>query len=236
VLRRDGPISPVGLAIDESAAEHLLDANPERVATLEAAHIMPFMVAKYTRIQSLLSVFAGTNLRSILKGKYINSPYNIFCTDNGTHKLFDEFIIGVEHVNEKYVLRKVVPSRARGPFITHCQDREELVFGNGPEGTSIDLPDGELFNIHLAIANVLYASGAGQVIDKVLRDEEEYNEGTVTDEAFSSRIVAFALRQALNGLRATDTMDSPTDSDDSKQRQGGKEVLGVKTNSQVHEL
>ncbi|KAK9238783.1 hypothetical protein V1525DRAFT_425141 [Lipomyces kononenkoae] len=218
VLRRDGPISPLGQAIDFSAAEYILNANPERVERLEAAHIMPFMVAKYSSMQTLLSMFAGTNLWTILKDKNINSPCNIFCTNHGTHELFDEFVIG-----------------ALGPFITHCQDGEELVFGNGPEGTTIDLPDGELFNIHLAIANVLHASGAGEVIDKVLQDEEEYKEGTVTDEVSGSRILAFALRQALNGLKATDSIDSPTGSDDGtcKQGPGGKEVLRVKTNSQA---
>ncbi|KAK9364824.1 hypothetical protein V1509DRAFT_572231, partial [Lipomyces kononenkoae] len=238
ILRRDGLISPLGRAIDKSAPENLIYANPERVMRLEAAHIMPFKVAKYSHMQTLLSMFAGANLRRILTGKNINSPSNIFCTDNSTHELFDEFIIGVEYLNERYALRKVVARRALGPFISRCQDGEELVFGNGPEGSIIDLPDGELFNIHLAIANVLHASGAGEVIKKISQDEEEYNEGIVKDEASGKRILAFALKQALNGLNAADSIDSPTDNDDtvSKQGRGCKEVLTVKTNSQLNDL
>ncbi|KAK9319726.1 hypothetical protein V1517DRAFT_32235 [Lipomyces orientalis] len=76
-------------------------------------------------------MFAGTNIRSILKGKNINSPCSIFCTDNGTHELFDEFTIGVEHLNETYLLRNVVPHKAVGPFASRCQGGEELVLKTG---------------------------------------------------------------------------------------------------------
>ncbi|KAK9237141.1 hypothetical protein V1525DRAFT_173594 [Lipomyces kononenkoae] len=235
ILRRDGPLSPIGRGIDTSAWEDLQDANPERVSRLEAAHIMPSMLSSYSPMQSLLSMFAGSNLKSRLIGKSITGPSNIFCTDGFTHLLFDQFVIGVEYVNDQYRLRKVVARKARG-LISRFQDGDELVFGPGQEGTTIDLPDGELFNIHLAIANVLHASGAGEVINKILQDEDDYKEGIVKYEATSARILAFALQQALNGLQA-DSVQSPDDEDDdnNKAHQWENTALRVVTNSHTNE-
>ncbi|KAK9364503.1 hypothetical protein V1509DRAFT_636146 [Lipomyces kononenkoae] len=235
IFWRDGPLSPIGGGIDTSASDELQDANPERVSRLEAAHIMPFMLSSYSPMQSLLSMFAGSNLKSRLIGKSINGPSNIFCTDGFTHLLFDQFVIGVDYVNEQYHLRKVVARKARG-LISLVQDGEELFFGRGPEGTTIDLPDGELFNIHLAISNVLHASGAGEVIDKILQDEDDYKEGIVKDEASSARILAFALQQALNGLNA-DSVQSADDDDDvnDKANQTENTALRVVTNSHANE-
>ncbi|KAK9237189.1 hypothetical protein V1525DRAFT_450687 [Lipomyces kononenkoae] len=235
ILRRDGLISPVGGAIDPSAPEHLQEAHVERVFKLEAAHIMPFKLSTYSTMQTLLSMFAGTNMKSRVTGKHINGPSNEFCTDNSTHLLFDQFVIGVEYVNEQYILRKVVARKARG-FIARSQDGEQLVFGRGPEGSAIDLPDGGLFNIHLAVANVLHASGAREVINKVMQDEDDYNAGVVEDEASRARILAFALRQSLSGLKSDSDELPGNDGDHSnKSRQTEKTALKIITNSLVNE-
>ncbi|KAK9251236.1 hypothetical protein V1507DRAFT_465181 [Lipomyces tetrasporus] len=213
ILARDGSVSPVGRAIDESAPEDILDSYPDRAAKLEAAHIMPFMLSNYSTMQALLSMFAGTNVEAVLGKKGINHPSNIFCTDPDTHLRFDQFFIGIEYLNGQYFLRKVNPRKARGAYISHCQDGEEVIFGLGPQGRAIDLPDGELFNIHLAIGNVLHASGAGEVINKVLQDEEDYDDGIVEDVASAARISAFALRMALNRVHAVDQNESPPGND-----------------------
>ncbi|KAK9484669.1 hypothetical protein V1527DRAFT_185969 [Lipomyces starkeyi] len=70
---------------------------------------------------------------------------------------------------------------------------EKKPFLTGARGRAIDLPDGKLFNIHLAICNVLHASGSGEVINKV-QDEADFNKGIVKDDAYASRISAFALK------------------------------------------
>ncbi|KAK9372016.1 uncharacterized protein V1513DRAFT_453743 [Lipomyces chichibuensis] len=186
-------------------------------------------------MRNLLSMFAGINLKSRLVGRSINGPSNIFCTDHFTHTLFDKFIIGVEYVNQQYKLRKVVTRKAVGPFIARAQDGEELLFGRGPEGATMDLPDGELFNIHLSIADVLHASGAGEVIEKVLQDEDDYK-GIVKDEGSCSKILAFALRQALNGLKADmDESFGDDDCEDDKLRQRENSALRAITNLQGHD-
>ncbi|KAK9357507.1 hypothetical protein V1504DRAFT_55983 [Lipomyces starkeyi] len=226
IFARDGPISPIGKAIDRSAPEDLWECCPLRVVEVEAAHIIPFMVSKHSTMQTQLSMFADTNMESILRGKNINSSSNIFCTDHDTHLLFDEFVVGVKFLNGQYWLRKVVPKKAVGPFLGQCQDGEEIIFGTGPQGHEIDLPDGELFNIHLAIGRVLHASGAGEIINKILRDEEDYNDGIVEDGASAARIAAFALRMALNKVQAVDSVESPPDfgGDSNKQCEGGTAI------------
>ncbi|KAK9388163.1 hypothetical protein V1515DRAFT_597905 [Lipomyces mesembrius] len=98
-------------------------------------------------------------------------------------------------------LRKIVQEE-QGAYISHCLDGEEVMFGTGPRGHEIDLPDGELFNIHLAIAKVLHASGAGEAISKILQDEEEFDEGIVEDGPSAARISAFAVRIALQEVQA----------------------------------
>ncbi|KAK9234859.1 hypothetical protein V1525DRAFT_349445, partial [Lipomyces kononenkoae] len=158
----------------------------------------------------------------------INSPSNIFCTDHSTHQSFDLFIIGVEYLNGPYRLRKIVPEDAdEGPFMSHCQDGDQVNFGTGPQGNAIDLPDGELFNIHLAIARVLHASGAGEVINNVLQDEKNYNDGIVEDEASAARISAFALRVALLRMQSGDSIESVSE-DDSVDDSGNKPQERVK--------
>ncbi|KAK9367470.1 hypothetical protein V1509DRAFT_150387 [Lipomyces kononenkoae] len=235
-------ISPVGRAIDKSAPRHIRQTAPERVVRLQAAHIMPFKLAKHSAMQSLMSMFADTSVETILRDRGINSPSNIFCTDPITHQSFDLFVIGVEYLNGQYMLRKIVPEDAdEGPFMSHCQDGEPVIFGTGLEGNTVDLPDGELFNIHLAIARVLHASGAGKVINNILQDEENYNNGNVKDEASAARISAFAVTMALLGMQSGNSGNSMEASEDdsvddgsgNKQQERGKGILRVSTNSQV---
>ncbi|KAK9262444.1 hypothetical protein V1519DRAFT_384773, partial [Lipomyces tetrasporus] len=168
----DGITSPLGKAIDKSAPDEIRETERENIDLLESAHIMPVMAYKNSRIQPLLSVFAGTDVKTKLRGRDINSPCNLFCTDNTTHRMFNEFCIGVECLNEngvQYKLCKFVPERLCGRT-WRCQDGEDVVFGKGPQGRTIDLPDGELFNIHLAIGRVLHSSRVGEMINKVLID------------------------------------------------------------------
>ncbi|KAK9243428.1 hypothetical protein V1506DRAFT_386437 [Lipomyces tetrasporus] len=86
ILARDGMISPVGRVIDKSAPRHIRQTASERVVRLQAAHIMSFKLAKYSAMQSLLSMFADTSVEAILRDRGINCPSNVFCTDPITHQ------------------------------------------------------------------------------------------------------------------------------------------------------
>ncbi|KAK9235558.1 hypothetical protein V1525DRAFT_348075, partial [Lipomyces kononenkoae] len=227
ILARDGVISPIGQAIDDSAPLDIQQSNPTKVTHLQAAHIIPFTVSRYRTMQRLLSMFAGSsNLQSKLRGVSINSPSNIFCTDCYTHLLFDEFAIGIETANGRYWLRKLDLGRAAVGFIRDSADGDEICFAIGPEGNHIAVPDGELLNIHLAIGRVLRASGAGEIISRILKDEDDYNEGIVRDASSAARISAFAPKLKLNRLQ-------DENSETEKLQQRGPEILRVTTNSQI---
>ncbi|KAK9337697.1 hypothetical protein V1521DRAFT_454968 [Lipomyces starkeyi] len=82
---------------------------------------------------------------------------------------------------------------------------------------------------------VLYASGAGEVISKILQDKEDFNEGIVEAEASAARISAFAVRMALQEMQADDAAESASDCDDdnsgNKHQERDRGVLRVSTNS-----
>jgi len=46
-------------------------------------------------------------------------------------------------------------------------------FGGGEDGSSIGLPDPRLCNLHLAVARVFAASGFAEVVDKIMKDNED---------------------------------------------------------------
>ncbi|KAK9236707.1 hypothetical protein V1525DRAFT_457436 [Lipomyces kononenkoae] len=118
-----------------------------------------------------------------------------------THLLFDEFAIGIGNVNGRYLLRKLDLGGAAVGFIRDSADGGEIVFGTGPQGNHIALPDGELLNVQLAIGRVLHASGACELISRILKDEDDYNEGIVKDASSAARISAFALKLKLKRLQ-----------------------------------
>ncbi|KAK9331456.1 hypothetical protein V1520DRAFT_82807 [Lipomyces starkeyi] len=224
IIRRDGVISPVGKAIDISVQRHLRQSVNAMIVPLEVAHIILFKTSKRQTMQKLLSMFAGTNVEKKPNGSVINHPSDIFCTVSFTHALFEDFAIGVEYLDDKYWLRKLDPERVTSPFVGQSTNGEVTDFGQGLHGSGVALPDGELFNIHLAIGRVLHASGAGEIINKILRDEEDYNGGNVCDADVAARISAFSLKMELNMLQ---------DVEDNRQYERGPDVLRVSTNTQT---
>jgi hypothetical protein len=60
------------------------------------------------------------------------------------------------------------------PYATPLNDGDEIQFGKGDAGNTIQLPDPRICNLHLAIARVFSASGAADVFDKYLEDDEDY--------------------------------------------------------------
>ena len=49
----------------------------------------------------------------------------------------------------------------------------EIIFGGGIGSSRVPLPDPMICNLHLAIARVSYASGASEVFDQFLDDDDE---------------------------------------------------------------
>jgi hypothetical protein len=53
------------------------------------------------------------------------------------------------------------------------KDGAEIGFGRGNGGDRIALPDPRICNLHLAVARVFAASGAAEVFDKYLEDDDD---------------------------------------------------------------
>ena len=66
---------------------------------------------------------------------------------------------------------RIVREDLVAPFI-RLQDGDEIAFGNGIGGSAVTLPDPMICNLHLAIARVSSASGASEVFDRYLNDED----------------------------------------------------------------
>lgn len=52
-------------------------------------------------------------------------------------------------------------------------DGDEIRFGRGIAGDAVRLPDPRICDLHLAVARVFAASGAADVFDRYLDDDEE---------------------------------------------------------------
>ncbi|KAK9250954.1 hypothetical protein V1507DRAFT_465959 [Lipomyces tetrasporus] len=79
-------MSPLGKAIDESAPDEIWETDHENIDLLEPAHIMPVMAYKCSTKQTLLYVFADTDVKTKLKWKAMDDSSNLFCTDYTTHR------------------------------------------------------------------------------------------------------------------------------------------------------
>ncbi|KAK9318796.1 hypothetical protein V1517DRAFT_377031 [Lipomyces orientalis] len=165
ILARDGVVSPVGQAIDNSAP---------------------------------LAVRPPLDVRQSNRARVVRLSYN---TVHGVQNLR----LGLKTLTEGTGCANLAVERAAYGFIGDRSNGDEIIFGMAPQANHIALPDGELFNIHLAIGRVRHASGAGEVISKIMRDEEDYNEGNVKDASSAARISALELKLELKRLEDEDS-------------------------------
>ena len=80
----------------------------------------------------------------------------------------------------RYLFRKI---RGAPPSIT-LQDGETMSFGGGHPCTPISLPSRQLCNLKLAIAKVLHASGAAEVVDKICKDADDENDAVASGPVY----------------------------------------------------
>jgi hypothetical protein len=109
----------------------------------------------------------------LIQGPEIDRPRNALTLTNFFHQLFGDFQVYFEPVPGKdhtYTIRTLVTEDHffRRPALPITR---ELYIT--PERT-IEPPSPRLLAIHRAIAHILHLSGAGEYIDKIYRDLEEY--------------------------------------------------------------
>lgn len=99
----------------------------------------------------------------------VNHPRNGILLESNAHSDFDNYRWSVHCPSPGiYQAVKIHPGRRALSFLMPLQD---LAFGSGDPG--VEMPSAELFNLHLAVGRVLHMSGAGEAIDRLIRDEEE---------------------------------------------------------------
>ncbi|KAJ4310977.1 hypothetical protein N0V84_010675 [Fusarium piperis] len=107
----------------------------------------------------------------LVEGTNIDRPHNAITLTSSLHELFGEFQVFFEPIDQRAHTYRI------DTFL-----EPELVGGLLPitrtlhftETQGIDPPSPRLLAIHSAIAYVLHLSGAGDYIERILRDIEEY--------------------------------------------------------------
>lgn len=152
--------------------------------TLEASHTVPFSIAsdKRVRTRSHLAEFSGNTIREAqVTGDSINNPANGIMMEKGAHSAFGSYRFGIECTDvpnsptPEYRVRFVHQNLPKS--LDGCDGRI-LHFGQWETTREPDklnytnLPNPAYLRTHMAIAKVLHASGAGEVIDQIFREED----------------------------------------------------------------
>ena len=70
----------------------------------------------------------------------------------------------------KYYYHAVKPARVPIYVKYFIEDGNEMQLGKGADGGSIDLPNPQICNLHLAVARVFAASGFAEVVEHFYKD------------------------------------------------------------------
>ncbi|RAL04004.1 HNH endonuclease signature motif containing protein [Aspergillus ibericus CBS 121593] len=194
IQEADRRLSRDGTDFKDDDGASLLPESDE-MTFLEVAHIIPHSLMSLTSIDGepqlaepkliahkILTMFNPEAI-PLISGSDIDRPKNALTLTQTLHMLFGKFEIGFEHIGpHTYKIDYIKPDRllriAKLPVI-----RTLYLTPN----RTIEPPSVELLQIHHAIARILHLSGAGEYIDRFLRDMEEMEAGPV-DANGSSRI------------------------------------------------
>ncbi|EJT69103.1 hypothetical protein GGTG_13371 [Gaeumannomyces tritici R3-111a-1] len=158
-----------------------LSLSPHDFGPLEVAHILPHSLAKSSSDSLLdparkaaldvLNMFDAGVVR-LIEGAEIDRPYNAISLSHHHHLEFGSFRIFFEPVLDNQPPHTY---RINGfdPFFDQSLGLPVTRTLYLTQDKTIDPPSSRLLAIHRAIAHILHLSGAGDYIDRVLRDAEE---------------------------------------------------------------
>ncbi|KAI2864667.1 hypothetical protein CBS76997_11201 [Aspergillus niger] len=155
----------------------------DQLEYLEVAHIIPHSLATVSSEESelseskkaalyILDMFDPPDIGPLIAGPEIDSPYNALTLTHNYHRLFGEFEIYFEQKDPTIECTYVIGSSEQRPYL---RDQVFPVTGElhlGAELT-IDPPASKLLKVHCAIAHILKLSGAGEYIERTLREMTE---------------------------------------------------------------
>ncbi|KAF8586398.1 hypothetical protein K439DRAFT_1659753 [Ramaria rubella] len=143
--------------------------DPTVYVVPRCSHILPFSLHEQTQTHIAIEAFTGKEITSEDIQANINHPRNALNLQNDVHDFYDSKMAwGIEAIRQpngryKYIYRQV---REMKPPTMKRSDGDEIQFGKGSLSQKIDLPSPTFCNLRLAVARVLHASGAAEVIDK----------------------------------------------------------------------
>ncbi|KAL8329816.1 hypothetical protein RB597_005210 [Gaeumannomyces tritici] len=164
-----------GVARDDDG----LPIGPHDLQLLEVAHILPHSLAQASNSQlstAQRATFDISNMFDVgvvhlIDGVEIDRPYNAITLSHTHHFHFGSFRIFFEPVSDQpHTYRIDAFDSFVGAMIGLPVTRTLYL----SENRTIDRPSPRLLAIHCAIGHILHLSGAGNYIDRVFRDAEEY--------------------------------------------------------------
>ncbi|KAK9350154.1 hypothetical protein V1523DRAFT_446765 [Lipomyces doorenjongii] len=182
LLNRDGRFAAVGLVIGKTASVGLTSIHDPDYDVLEVAHIIPSSASSRSSLRAMVSRFALQDIGELLTRQKINDPFNALLLDAKTHKSFDSFEFGLE-------------CQISGTEVSRHDEGEKVVFGQ--QSHRIAPPSPLFCNPHLAVGRVLHASGAAEVIDKILKDEDEFHDGNVEGDYWLRVSASYPQRKLM---------------------------------------
>ncbi|KAI0004878.1 hypothetical protein BJV74DRAFT_948059 [Russula compacta] len=147
-----------------------------RSLTPRCAHIIPFSVHTQAPVLQAIEMFTGNTVSAENVISFINHPVNALNLQSDAHDSMDNKLAwGIEARSEnnetKYYIRFVRPEHVAQVILLN--DGDEIEFGKGGQGHSIERPSPTLCNLHLAIARVFAASGFAEEVDRFMREWDD---------------------------------------------------------------
>lgn len=144
---------------------------------VEVSHIIPWSLTKVEQQPdggtmddpkkaaiTILNMF-DLGVVHLIEGTDINRPYNAITLSHAMHQFFGQYkIFFAKSHSHTYQI---------GTFLPRMLSRPLPVTRTLFTHPTIDPPSDRLLALHYAIAQILHLSGAGDYIDKILRDREE---------------------------------------------------------------
>ncbi|CAK7219601.1 hypothetical protein SCUCBS95973_003870 [Sporothrix curviconia] len=156
------------------------EQTPGQFAPLEVAHILPHSLMKLGKnaemdasrqaALAVLNMF-DKGVAHIINGVDIDRPRNAVTLSMTLHRYFGAFDVYFEPVPDATNTYRIQSFLSPGTNVAFGLPVTRTLFVT--ESRTIDPPSPRLLAVHRAIAHILHLSGAGDYLDRLLRDMED---------------------------------------------------------------
>lgn len=231
--RRQREIKAAAMARDNGRC--VISGQTESQAYLEAAHIVPFALAKWDSSierdrkicvwDNMLRYFPSLTTRLNFYYQQINDLENVMMLHIVLHLSFGSFNLALEEtatLNE-YRIKTFRGFRTGAHSLLPASGTVVFTAHDG----RFPLPSPELLKLHCAVANILHASGMAEQIDKLLDDNDAiggFAPNGSTDLAALLSVTKIAMVPSIRQKKQLETEDLKTSAitEESKENQPGR--------------